>query len=567
MPNQKIENLLNLALAATPEEREKSLNLDVGYEPIEQTWQVIIKYSGSLEPLRAIGIEIQELLNEYAILQVTESELLRLTEFPQIEYIEKPKRLFFQRTNGLQVSCITSLQQGVGSTGTLHGKGTLVALLDSGIDVTNGEFRREDGTTRIFRLWDQKQGREYTQEEINQVLGEPSNMTSSFMSRDTSGHGTAVAGIAAGNGGAAPDSELVVVKLGAPRQEDFPRTTELMTGLDYVMRTALEAQRPVAVNISIGNTYGAHNGTSLLERFIDDMSNYWKCVICVGSGNEGNTAGHTSGVLVEGQRETVELAVQENETTLSLQIWKYYQDQVDISIVSPSGVQVGLLQQRLGPQRFTIGGTELLLYYGEPSPYSVMQEIYIEFLPRETYVTSGVWQVVLYGQDIRVGQYEMWLPSYSVLNPGTDFLIPTEATTLTIPSTASRVITVGAYNALTLTYADFSGRGKRITGPSNERMLAEIQKPDLVAPGVNVRTTAVGGGEVMASGTSFATPFVTGAASLLMEWGIVQKNDEFLYGEKVKAYLQKGARPLPGFDEYPNNQVGWGALCVRDSLP
>lgn len=567
MPNQKIENLLNLALAATPEEREKSLNLDVGYEPIEQTWQVIIKYSGSLEPLRAIGIEIQELLNEYAILQVTELELLRLTEFPQIEYIEKPKRLFFQRTNGLQVSCITSLQQGVGSTGTLRGKGTLVALLDSGIDVTNGEFRREDGTTRIFRLWDQKQGREYTQEEINQVLGEPSNMTSSFMSRDTSGHGTAVAGIAAGNGGAAPDSELVVVKLGAPRQEDFPRTTELMTGLDYVMRTALEAQRPVAVNISIGNTYGAHNGTSLLERFIDDMSNYWKCVICVGSGNEGNTAGHTSGVLVDGQRETIELAVQENETTLSLQIWKYYQDQVDISIVSPSGVQVGLLQQRLGPQRFTIGGTELLLYYGEPSPYSVMQEIYIEFLPRETYLTSGVWQIVLYGQDIRVGQYEMWLPSYSVLNPGTDFLIPTEATTLTIPSTASRVITVGAYNALTLTYADFSGRGKRITGPSNERMLAEIQKPDLVAPGVNVRTTAVGGGEVMASGTSFATPFVTGAASLLMEWGIVQKNDEFLYGEKVKAYLQKGARPLPGFDEYPNNQVGWGALCVRDSLP
>ena len=158
-------------------------------------------------------------------------------------------------------------------------------------------------------------------------------------SRDTSGHGTAVAGIAAGNGrgsggvyaGVAPQSEFIVVKLGNPMSGGFPRTTELMQGIDYVIRKAQELRMPVAVNISFGNTYGARDGTSLLERFIDDISNIWKSCICIGTGNEGATAGHTSGRLREktveeqniGNRnllenvranteQEIELAVQEN---------------------------------------------------------------------------------------------------------------------------------------------------------------------------------------------------------------------------------------------------------------
>ena len=94
-----------------------------------------------------------------------------------------------------------------------------------------------------------------------------------------------------------------------------------------------------------------------------------------------------------------------------------------------------------------------------------------------------------------------------------------------------------------------------------------MTKPDLVAPGINVTTTAAGGGYAQVSGTSFAAPFVTGSAALLMQWGILEENDPYLYGEKVKAYLRRGARHLPGFTEYPNNQVGYGALCVSESLP
>ena len=180
-------------------------------------------------------------------------------------------------------------------------------------------------------------------------------------------------------------------------------------------------------------------------------------------------------------------------------------------------------------------------------------------LPKDTYITGGVWKIVLTPRKIVSGVYELWLPSENVVNRGTGFLFPTDNTTLTIPSTASRAITVGAYNALTFAYADFSGRGYT----REERSV----KPDLVAPGVDITTVAVGGGYAQFTGTSFATPFVTGSAALLMEWGIVRENDLFLYGEKVKAYLRRGAMPLPGFTVYPNPQVGYGALCVRDSLP
>ena len=148
-------------------------------------------------------------------------------------------------------------------------------------------------------------------------------------SQDISGHGTAVAGIAAGNGrgsgnlyaGVAPESELIVVKMGSPMPDGFPRTTELMQAMDYVVRKALEFRMPVAINLSFGNTYGSHDGRSLVERYIDDLSNFWKSVICVGTGNEAASAGHTSGVLQKRKEERIQLAVQADEPTLNIQIW------------------------------------------------------------------------------------------------------------------------------------------------------------------------------------------------------------------------------------------------------
>ena len=572
MPDQKLENILNLALDATEEERDKSLELNVGYNPIDREWDLIVKYSGSLDCVRALGAQVVEMLNEFAIITIRESLIDAMSDCPAVEYVEKPKRLFFQIENGKRASCITPVQRPPLS---LTGRGVLVAVIDSGIDYENDVFRNADGTTRIRNLWDQTIpgnppegyviGTEYTRENINEALA-ASTRRERFQivpSQDISGHGTSVAGIAAGNSqeyqGVAFESELLIVKLGIPREEGFPRTTELIQALDYVVRKALEYQTPVAINLSFGNTYGPHDGSSLLERFIEDIANTWKSVICIGTGNEGSAAGHTSGTLVDSEETVIQLAVQEASPNLNVQIWKAYFDLVDISLISPSGVRIGPIQEQLGSQRFNIGNTQILLYYGEPSPFSIDQEIFIDFLPRDTFIDSGVWRIVLTPRDVVNGEYALWLPSQAVLNPGTGFLFPTEERTLTIPSTSYQTIGVGAYDSETFTYADFSGRGP--AGPGRRA------KPDIVAPGVDITAPIPGGSFEALSGTSFATPFATGGAALLMEWGIERGNDPFLYGEKVKAYFQRGARPFVGITQYPSPLVGYGALCVEDSLP
>lgn len=575
MDNSKIENMLNLALDATPGERARSLNLDVGFDGEENTWELIVKYSGSLSRLEEEGIRVTELLNEYAVLVVPESGIGRLAEVPEIEYIEKPKRLFFAAEQGRTASCVTGVQN---ARYDLYGDGVLVAVLDSGVDYAHPDFRNEDGTTRILALWDQtipgrppagyRIGTEYTKEQIDEALAQsdPVRRRELVPSTDASGHGTRVLGIAAGNGraggvryrGVAPRSSILAVKLGVPRTDSFPRTTELMQALDYCIRKAMEYSLPVAVNISFGNTYGAHDGTSLLETYITDMANIWKSVICIGTGNEGYAAGHASDSLQEGEIKRIQLAVGEYEGALNLQIWKSYLDDISVSLESPGGRRAGFIQNMPGAQRFTLEQTEILLYYGEPSPYSQSQEIYLEFLPQTEYVDSGIWTLTLEAREIRDGRFHLWLPSAAVLNANTRFLEPEPYITLTIPSTARRTVAVGAYDSRSRTYADFSGRGDTRDGR---------ERPILAAPGVDVVTTVPGGGYAAATGTSFATPFVTGAAALLMQWGITDGNDPFLYGEKAAAYLKKGAQPLPAFRAYPNPQIGWGTLCVRESLP
>ncbi len=587
MDNQKRENLLNLALDATEEERLKSVNLNVGYDPGEKTWELIVRYNGSLESLRDEGIRVDELAAGYAVLVVPESRIEQVSAMEQIVYIEKPKRLFFASNMARAASCLSTIQTsigaGAGGAGTggagagvisslesgLTGKGVLVAVIDSGIDYFHPDFRNPDGTTRIGLLADQDRDRIYTREEINAAL-ETGSRTSALAlvpSTDPSGHGTAVAAIAAGNGregngvyrGVAYESELMVVKLGTPLTDSFPRTTQLMKALDLVVRRAQDMNRPLAVNISFGNTYGSHDGTSLLETFINDMSGIGRNVIVAGTGNEGTGAGHRAGSLVMGQEENAQLSIAPYETGMGVQLWKSYVDQFSIRLVTPSGEIIGPIDSRLGPQTLRYGGTQILIYYGKPSPFSRAQEVYFDFLPVRDYLDSGIWTFRLTPERIVTGRYDMWLPSRGILNPSTRFLRPVPETTLTIPSTASNVISVGAYDDSYRAYADFSGRGfTRQTGQV---------KPDLAAPGVDIVTARRGGGYEAVTGTSFAAPFVTGSAALLMQWGILQGNDPFLYGEKVKAYFTRGARHLPGYDVWPNERLGYGTLCVRDSLP
>ena len=468
-----MENLLNLALAATIQERERSASLSTGYDGETRRWELIVRHSLPLPDLSELGIEEEELIGQYGILRVPEPLIDLVSELPQVEYIEKPKRLFFAVNQAKAASCITRVQiPGSGDHTDLSGQGVIVAVIDSGIDYTHPDFRNADGTTRILNLWDQTipadsvadpvpaengetsflgapsgyfLGTEFTRAVIDRALEQTTERERFALcpSRDISGHGTHVTGIAAGNGrasqgryrGVAYESPLLIVKLGTPGERSFPRTTELMQAVDYCIRKAQEYGMPIVINLSFGNNYGSHSGNSLLESYLDDMANYWRTSIVAGSGNEGASAVHASGTLRENITKDVEIAVSSYEPSLNLQIWKNYSDEIAVSLIQPNGTRVGPVRQILGPQRFRLGNTDILLYYGEPSPYSPYQEIYFDLLPVNEYIDSGVWTIQLVPQRIAAGNYDMWLPAGGVLNEGTGFLMPSEETTLTIPST------------------------------------------------------------------------------------------------------------------------------------
>lgn len=592
--DQKLENILNLALETPEEEREQTESLNVGYSAETRSWELIVKYHGSLDRLREQNIVVEELIAGYAILTVPEALVDMVSDTPEIEYVEKPKRFYYGQTFPAGTSCFPPVTM---RTPFLNGRGVLLAVLDSGITWDLEVFRKADGSTRIRYLWDQtvseetasmrygkmpdgfSLGTEYTAEEINAALQMPAlDRYRLIPSRDLSGHGTAVAGIAAGKSadglytGAAPEAELIVVKLGLPGnsggvEEGFPRTTEILRGVTYALRKARQLNMPLVINLSFGNSYGSHDGSSLLERFLDNASEIGRTVICVGSGNEGAARGHFAGNITRDSR--VELAVGNYERSLNIQLWKNYSDVFRIRLQSPGGEEAELSTNiQGGKYTLRLEQTRILVYLGEPLPYAVAQEIYLEMIPvTGGYIDAGIWTIRLEPVMTVTGQYYLYLPAGNGRGDSTGFYRSTPQMTLTVPSTAAKVITVGAYDPVYETYADFSGRGYADSTRTIGVAAAGLTKPDLVAPGVNIQAPDVYGTFTPTTGTSFATPIVSGAAALLMEWGIVRGNDPFLYGEKVKAYLRKGARPLRGEMEYPNERVGYGRLCVADSLP
>lgn len=592
----KLSTEFSLALQIPYSERVNSMDLNVGYNENFNNWELIIIYTGNLEAIsNEIGFTYNELLNGYAIIEIRQERINNLTRHPDIIFIEKPKKIYVEKLNhvsngfedenmenrrisniysvkndfiynnvrygyiqGFVQSCMEfSRRQEV----NLLGKGVLVSVIDSGIDITHPEFIDINGNTRILNLWDQSlkyndNSGVYTRQDINDILRDTANDDINVVNtRDSSGHGTAVGGIIAT---CVPEADLLIVKLNPDAEDAYPRTTSLMLAIDYAVRYATLYNLPHVINLSFGNNYGSHDGNSVLEHYISSLSGKSKLSIAVGTGNDGNTGRHTRIFVDDNRINDVEVLVPEYTTGINIQVWQSYLDNIDISLITPEGTVLGPFSGYQEVITYRLYDMNIQIINGYPTPINRNRETYIALIPDGSYIREGIWTIRLRGRNIANGIVDIWLPVAASTSTDVHFLRPVADVTLTIPSSARGVISVGAYNQNTLTYAPFSGRGYNADG---------IIKPDIVAPGVNIDVPVSGGGYTYVSGTSFATPFVASACAMLMQWGIVNENDLYLYGEKIRAYLIKGAKRLPTYNDLPNEMLGYGALCVRDSFP
>lgn len=541
---------------------------------LEGRTELIVKYNGDIGRVaQRLGATVEILNNTFAILTIEVEQIPQLYTFPEVEFLELPKTLTFELFRNIANACITRVH---GQRFGLRGQGTIIGIIDSGIDFTHPDFINDDGTTRILYLWDQladpalgsppqgfTRGVEYNSAQINEALQSP-NPFDIVPFFDYNGHGTAVAGVAAGNGrassgvqiGAAPEASLIVVKLGRTGNEAFARTTEIMRALKYIVDKARELNMPVSINISYGTNNGPHDGNTLFEAYIDSVAQEWKTSISVATGNEGAAAHHFTGFVVQGRQTYMEFFTFGDVYKLYVAIWKNFVDTFVWRIISPVGTESGEIRPTARLYLATMDGVNITVFFNQPTIYTESQEIYILFEGVNRPLPQGLWRIEVTGENVVDGRFDAWLPNVEDVSFSTAFATPNTDITLTLPSTASQVIAVGGYDARSGTVASFSGRGYTRNN---------IVKPDLVAPAVDVITTIPGGGYDRFSGTSIASPFVAGAAALMMEWGIVNRNDVFLYGQRVKAFLQKGARRNRNV-QYPNNQWGYGSLCLEDTM-
>lgn len=559
--NPRIENLLQISINSDEDFRRQIPDLSAGFNESDRTWEVVVKTAAGIQYLSSVFTETQfiELLCGYWIIRGTIQDIEQIAEAPEIIYVEKPKAMYSELYAAKSEACVNLAKSDRTPYNGVTGRGVLVAVIDTGIDIADDEFLNEDGTTRIKAIWDQGTDIRYDSDEINASLEDYRQGRTRFLpAADRAGHGNEVAVIACGNEGVASDADIIIVRLGNAGGDPFIRTTQLMRGLDYCIRKAIEYGQPVAVNISYGGNYGNHEGNSIFEMFIDDCCGTYRCSVCIGAGNEGEGRTHYLGKLDNYSVQNVELAIGDYEPQISIQIWKRFMDECVIELFAPTGESVVISDINTGFQEVDFNNMQLVTGAYGPGPFYMEEEIYTAIAASSGYITPGIWNIRFSAGKIVDGTYNIWLPSVVTLSGATGFLRPSPEYTFTIPSTSRRGICVGATGIVPGSAAVFSGRGVTV-----DNSLILYAKPDITAPGVNIRIP--GQLEKYVTGTSFAAPMVTGAAAMLMEWGIVKGNDSDMFGEKVKAYLIRGATRTGGI--WPDSARGWGELCVAASIP
>ena len=532
------------------------------YSPNNGEIELVVLYGDNFlrfkNSVDAIGAKVEDLGYGFGILIIKVNDLSRIIELEGLQYIELPKILYTSAYDSNRASCIPS----VWNNYNLTGEGILVGFLDTGIDYTHNAFKDDEGNTRIEYIYDLENGVVYDKNKINEAL-KSEDPFSIVPEIDLSGHGTHVAGIACAGGninfdnyGVAYKSSIAMVKITGENSLRAALSTQLMRGLKFLMDKSNEINKPLVVNISLSTNDGSHNGSSLLEKYIQTFTQLQKAVIVVAAGNEGNSAHHVGGKMKK--EEDLDLNIGDGEKGIILDFFKPVLVDVSVEVISPTGISTGPMGLSESYKERFVGREKIVVYSTGPKPFDIQGQTTISILPLGDTITSGGWRIIVRKLNNYEGYFDVWLPIAEGLNERTRFLQPSVYNTLGIPATVEGVISVGSYNFLNNNLSAFSGRG--VVRPE------WLIKPDLVAPGENILSTVEEQGFDTKSGTSMAAPQVSGICALLFEWGIIRNNDPFLYGERIKYYLIKGAKRTIFGEAYPNPDLGYGFVCLDRTM-
>lgn len=466
----------------------------------------------------------------------------------------------------------------------LNGAGVLVAIIDTGISYTHEAFRFIDGTSKVFRIWDQTiqtgnkpngffYGSEYTNEQINEAL-KSDDPLSIVPSTDENGHGTFIAGIACGSrntsenfSGVVPLSELVIVKLKPAKKfvKDFfiipedaicYQENDIMLAVQYVLSIAASSNRPISICISLGTSQGGHDARGALSSYLTTIATLRGVSVCIAAGNEGEDGHHFRSTLPKDREyDTVEMRVGASEPGFSMEFWGDTPSTFSIDILSPTGEYVPRIPARIGESRvinFIFEQTVINVDYQLVEAQTGDQLILVRFRNP----TEGTWRFRVYSSGDLTLQYNVWLPISSFLNSETSFVRPDPDYTLTSPGNTLIPMVVTAYNEANNTIYRYASRGfTRINDIS----------PDFAAPGVNLIGPSLDNSYTISSGTSISAAHNAGISAMFLEWGIVNKNYPNIDSVEIKNLLIRGAKRDPN-TVYPNTIWGYGIVDVYSTF-
>lgn len=541
----------------------------------------LVEYRGSFkEQIDKISYACGDIITDSIGIISTYPEMIEqlMKDVSAITFVDPRSRYVLQDISPSSVDNISAIK--VNPYLDLTGHGVLIGMIDTGIDYLNEEFILEDDTSKIISIWDQTIqnnpdptvyiGRTYPREEINNAIKAYRNNQDPYAivpSRDVEGHGTKMAGIIGGRGankdiqGIASGCDFVIVKLF--ESNDFKKelegnnvpytpvynSSEILAGIDYLKNFSIRENRPIVIYLGVGTTEGSHDGNNIISRYITSIGSVRGLVTVAGAGNEGAAEGHATGFIQQvGSISSIEIRIAKEMKYFSFKIWVLKPNIASLNVISPNGDESNFIKAKNNQDQsinFIFYKTQMRVRYFVPEHFTGHEVIDVSF----SNIKSGIWNLQLRGDYIINGVYNIWLQPQKTLPEGTRFLQSDPFITLTIPSTARKVVTVGYYgnnNALIAA----SGKGFSI----NEI----LTNPDIATIGVDVLTTRPAGGVTKVSGSSVAAAIVAGACALLLEWGIVKGNDITMFSTKIIAYLIHGADRSNPIYRYPNREIGYG---------